>query len=337
MSVIVLSPVSGPETTALQTALRVAFGRIRPAASTEAALAAHAEESRAPVVVDLRGGGLEADQAAADLRRSLPTARILVLADPGQPTPTNVDGVLTSPVYLAHVVGWCRHHASATLDDGALADLATGMSHEIGNPLTSLLLQLQMLKEDGATGELLSQLELIEDSGRRIQNVIQDVRGASERQPVAARTMGVAEVIADARRRLADQHPELERRLEVSCGEHQVCVQGELIATALADLWRYLLLATPDDQVLVVETGTADDATLTIRATAQTSRLPTDAASRLFTPLWARQALGLTDDLSLTSARSVFLRHQGDLRAREEPGGALRVDALLPRAANGKA
>ena len=79
--------------------------------------------------------------------------------------------------------------------------------------------------------------------------------------------------------------------------------------------------------------GALDQNTLTIRAQAHVPRLPDDSAGRLFTPLWARQALGLPGTLSLTSARSAFLRHGGELRARQQRGEMLTVEAFLPRAA----
>ena len=138
---------------------------------------------------------------------------------------------------------------------------------------------------------------------------------------------------------LAEIAPELAARLVLKPGREtageRVDVEARLLARALADVWRFLALAGDGD--LSVTTLRAEPGTLMLRTRARTTRLPPDAAARLFTPLWARHTLGLADELSLSTARGILRRHQGDLRARQEPGGHLRVDAILPARAAGPA
>ena len=95
-------------------------------------------------------------------------------------------------------------------------------------------------------------------------------------------------------------------------------------------MWEYLLRAGEPDQRLVIDAASLASGSLRIETQARTSRLPADAAGRLFTPLWARQALGLPGGLSLTSARNAFRRHGGELRARSSGPDLLCVEALLP-------
>ena len=84
------------------------------------------------------------------------------------------------------------------------------------------------------------------------------------------------------------------------------------------------------DLPLELQAGPREDHGPSVRLAAAVPRLPPDAAARLFTPLWARQALGLSAGLSLTSARNAFLRHRGDLVARQLPDGALLLEGRLP-------
>ena len=70
-------------------------------------------------------------------------------------------------------------------------------------------------------------------------------------------------------------------------------------------------LANPAPRAIDQQAGARDDRVAVVSCQASVPKLPTDAAGRLFTPLWARQALGLSAGLSLTSARNAFLRHRG--------------------------
>ncbi len=331
MSAVVLCPVPSPAAAALIAALSAGLGAVREAATPDAAAAACRAEPRSIVVIDLRDPGAAAGVDCRRLRRLLPGTRLLALLGPGVAPPPECDSVLTAPFYLVEVVKWCARATVEPLAEGLLADLAAGLSHEIGNPLTALLLQIEMLKSDDRIAGIREHLQLIEDSSRRIQDVVRDVTLATDRLPIVRVASRLADVLADARQLLAERSAALAARLSIACEDQPVRVQVDLLATALADLWQYLLLAGEPGDALAVEAGALDELSLSIRMRATVPRLPADAAGRLFTPLWARQALGLPGGLSLSSARAAFLRHGGELRARQQRGGSLTVEALLPR------
>ncbi|HTE05353.1 MAG TPA: histidine kinase dimerization/phospho-acceptor domain-containing protein [Planctomycetota bacterium] len=332
MTAVVFSPVSCPAAAALFAALTAGLGAVRRVASCEEAARACAAEARAILVLDLREADEAGQREAHALRRALPATRMLALLSPGQAAPAECDGVLMEPFYLVEVVRWCARASVAPVAEGVLADLAAGLSHEIGNPLTALLLQLEMLKTDERIPGIRKHLELIEESSRRIQEVVHDVTFGSERRPIATTTGSLRTLLESARTLLGERGAGLAGLVALDCTDQPLAVERDLIASALADLWQYLLLAGDGRRPLHVEAGPLDVSSLGIRARAHVPRLPGDAAGRLFTPLWARQALGLPVGLSLTSARAAFRRHGGDLRAREQRGELLTVEALLPRA-----
>ncbi len=331
MTAVVFSPVSCPAAAALLAALTAGLGVVRPVTRCEEAARACLQDSRSILVLDLRGAD-EADVGEAHaLRRALPATRMLALMTPGRAAPPECDGVLVEPFYLVEVVRWCARASVAPLAESVLADLAAGLSHEIGNPLTALLMQLELLKTDKRIPNIREHLELIEESTRRIQDVVSDVTFASERRPIATTNGSLRSLLERARSLVGERGPTLGARIALDCTDQPLEVERELLAGALADLWQYLLIAGDGSRPLHVEAGPLDERSLGIRARAHVPRLPPDAAGRLFTPLWARQALGLPVGLSLTSARAAFRRHGGDLRAREQRGNLLTVEALLPR------
>jgi len=328
--VIVLALDRSAEAVALGSALEAGLGSVRlvyDQAQAKAAISAH---PRAILLLDLRSATSAFCDAAARFRSEHPGVRTLALVDTGAKAPPNCDSVFTAPVFLEDIVRWCARLLLAPLAEDILEDLSAGLCHEIGNPLTSLFLQLELLRVDGDIESIRSHLQLIEESARRIQSVVRDVARAVERKPVLAESSTLGTLLEQTQRRLESRQPALAERMLVNCQEASANMDTLTLSEALADVWEYLLLAGHDWDVLSVEAGPLEGHGLIIRQQAHAPRLPANAAGRLFTPLWARQALGLPEGISLTSARNAFVRHRGDLRARQLPDGLLLVEALLP-------
>lgn len=329
MTVIVLSPGREAGDMALVSALQAGLGEVRVArdhADADAALGAH---PRAVLLLDLRATPDDAHADVGRLRAAHPSVLTCALIGAGGEPPGRCDSVFAEPLFLEDVVRWCTRALEAPMAKGLVEDLAAGLCHEIGNPLTSLFLQLELLRTDEDIASVREHLQLIEESARRIQTVVRDVAEAAEHQPVSAAPADLCDLLERALDRLASRDEALAERVDLTCRSARPALDQDLVAGALADVWEYLLRAGEGDEPLVIEAGPRQDQVL-ISARAAVPRLPADAAGRLFTPLWARQALGLSAGLSLTSARNAFLRHRGDLVARQLPDGALLLEGRLP-------
>lgn len=331
MTVVAYCPTPGPASTALLSALRAGLGSAHGAGTEDDAELACRSNARAVLVLDLRGDESAAALAARRLRRHLPATRMLALVGPSTPPPPLCDAVLSTPFYLADVVAWCARAAQSPAADAVLPDIVAGLSHEVGNALTALQLQVELAESDPAGAPMREHLDQIAQASRRIEAVVSDVRGSSERPPVVAGPTRLAALVKNAATALVVRAPALRGRLELRCKDESLRIEQPLLSEALADVWQYLLLAGDEGDRLRVRAGPRDDDTLVITAVARVPRLPGDAAERLFTPLWARQALGLSAGLSLSAARAAFRRHQGDLCAVAQSAGNLSVEALLPR------
>jgi signal transduction histidine kinase len=330
MTVIVFAPGTGPGSVALTSALEAGIGPVEVVEERVAALASLAGSPRAALVLDLRVASEEQLAEAIRLRQQSVGIHALALLAEGGAAPPHCDALFTHPVFLDDVVRWCARSTVAPVAEGLLEDLAAGLCHEIGNPLTSLFLQLELLRSDKDIASVQAHLSQIEEAARRIQGVVRDVAMAAERHPVRCEPTRLSALVQRVRTILVARDHTFADRLVVDVEDMEVAMDTELLARSLADLAEYLLHAGESDQPLELQAGPREDHGPSVRLAAAVPRLPPDAAARLFTPLWARQALGLPEGLSLTSARNAFLRHRGDVRARTLADGRLQLEAWLP-------
>jgi len=217
MTVVAYCPSPGPAATALVSALRAALGSVSSATTADEVESACLANARAPLVLDLRADDAGASSQARWLRRRLPATRMLALTGPSTPPPPLCDGVLTMPFYLTDVVAWCARAAQAPLADAVLPDIVAGLSHEVGNALTALQLQVELLGTDEAGAPLREHLDQIAQASRRIEAVVVDVRGSSERPPVQAGPARLATLVKDAATTVVGRTPALKGRIQLRC------------------------------------------------------------------------------------------------------------------------
>ncbi len=333
MEIVLFTPGSRPPNAALLAALDSATPSITIVRGKTVVENLFNYSSRVLFIFDLRGGDSEEFLLASRLIRENPSTRTLVLRSSAEGNTPTGDGLLTEPFYMEEVVQWCLRAMGAPPDDGIINDFAAGLAHEVLNPLTSMLMQIQLLKEDDSGKNVLSQLDVIEASGQRIRRVVDDVTLASERRPIDETTsILLAGLLHTARKVLAQRDTQIADAVELSSRSLRVQADARMIIDAFTQIWTFLKAAGKEDDRIEVRANALDNDTVSIRISTPVPRLPHDAGSRLFTPLWARQALGLPDDgPSLTSARTTFRRHQGDLLVRSHRDGILVLEALLPR------
>ncbi len=217
----------------------------------------------------------------------------------------------------------------------ALGTLLSGMTHELNNPLASILLSAQFLKQrQDLPDPVRRRLDAIEQECKRASQIIKDLLGFARRQPPERRRVNFNEVIKAA---LALQAPAFDF--------HQIRVATDL-APALPEVW------ADSNQLQQVFLNLFSNAThamksangrkfLTVRSSLRGPevRAEVDDAGpgiapehlgRIFDPFFTTKPSGEGTGLGLSLSIGIVEAHGGRMGVENLPGSGTRFTVTLP-------
>jgi signal transduction histidine kinase len=215
----------------------------------------------------------------------------------------------------------------------AVGELASGVAHEINNPLTTILGQLYLLQDNASfDDEGHKRLKMISDEASRAARIVQNLllfarRYRPERRPCS----------------LADQ---AQRVLELKA--YQLDRDGVRIASEFAPCPPVWADENQIQQVLLNLLQNAHQAVRSVRERRITMRvgsresfafievedtgpgIPPDALPRIFDPFFTTKPPGVGSGLGLSVSHGIVAEHGGVLRAENRPGGGACFVVELP-------
>ncbi len=218
--------------------------------------------------------------------------------------------------------------------------LASGVAHELNNPLTSILMNINLLMEDVEDRpELHRELKRVSDDALRCQRIINDLRDFSHRRELEIVSCDLNAVVSDAlgliMRQLGLQKIALTRRLAdampaVSC-------DPDRIRQVLMNIFVNAIQAMPEGGTLRVATALQEGyAAITVQDSG--TGIPGDIRSRIFDPFFTTKAEGT--GLGLSIVYGIMGEHGGKVELQSvaagdtSTAGGTAVRLLLP--ANGE-
>jgi two-component system NtrC family sensor kinase len=217
----------------------------------------------------------------------------------------------------------------------AVGELASGVAHEINNPLTTILGQahLLLLSEPGLTGPARERLAIIEQETTRAARIVQNLlmfarHYTPERRPC---------ILADQVRRVLDlKEYQLRKdnvRVETDCEPcPPVYADANQIQQVLLNLVQnaqQAMTRQPGERLITVRIRPlADAARVEVLDTGP--GIPPDALPRLFDPFFTTKPPGEGSGLGLSVSYGIISEHHGKLAAENRPGGGAMFVIELP-------
>lgn len=205
----------------------------------------------------------------------------------------------------------------------ALGEMAAGIAHEIRNPLASIQLYANMLREDLAgQPQALQTTEKIASAVRGLNAIVNDVLAFSREirlHPTDGSALDVLENAVDV------LHPSIqEKEIHVRYGEHDLALHAdrEALHQALVNVIRNAVDAMEPGGTLTLDVQPNDGGVqLIVRDTGP--GIESDAIDRIFNPFFTTRATGT--GLGLAIVHRIVDAHGGTIAVHNEDGAVFTI------------
>ncbi len=220
---------------------------------------------------------------------------------------------------------------------GALTMLAAGVAHEIGNPLNSLDIHLQLMQRRLGKipakhrKELEQSVTVARGEVARLDHIITQFLRAIRPQPITLHRGDINAVIEESiaflRAEIADRDILVE--VELEDGLPLLEIDRDQIKQAFYNVVRNAFQAMKTGGILRIRSS-SDETHVTVSFADTGGGIPPENISRIFEPYFTTKEGG--SGLGLLIVRRIVRAHGGEVALESAPGRGLTLSIRLPRA-----
>jgi signal transduction histidine kinase len=263
------------------------------------------------------------------------------------------DGYIRKPIdfpdllrQLHGAVGRATRQRLAAADRmAALGTLASGIAHEINNPLTYVIANLQTLAEqlpassDKTTRELSDIVAEALDGAQRIRKLVKQVQMVSPGQREERLTVvALREVLQTA---LALAENQIKHRARLMCDlDQDLYVRGdhERIAQLFVNLLLNAAQAIPEgraskNEISVSVRELSGQGAAVVQIVDSGAGIPLEVQERIFQPFFTTKPIGQGTGLGLSVCRGIVTALGGEISFQSEPAAGTTFRVVLPTTA----
>ena len=216
-----------------------------------------------------------------------------------------------------------------------LAQLATGVAHEIRNPLTAIKMLIQSTQSDGDITTLPTEdVRIVEDQIRRMEQSVTSLLDFARPSPAERRSLVLREIIPDVLRLLEGQARKQYVKLafEESVGDLALDADRDQIQQLVLNLGLNALNVMPDGGIVRFSVQAHTEGMVCILVSDTGPGIPEAILSEIFKPFFTTRKQGV--GLGLNICKRIAEDHGGYLTARNSELGGAVFELCLPSAAS---
>ena len=219
----------------------------------------------------------------------------------------------------------------------SIGELATGIAHEVNNPLNNIGLltsnALDYLRLGKPPEVIVPPLQAVVKEVQRAAGIVAGVRSFGRRMPCDFKPVNLNDAVRNAlaliSQRLALQHTEVQLNFPTD----PILIHGN--HSQLEQVFLNLFINANDAMEQVAERVLSISADLSSSAVVIIVRdtgsgIPDDILERIFDPFFTTKPVGQGTGLGLSISYGIIKDHQGDIRVHQEPEGGASFLISLP-------
>jgi signal transduction histidine kinase/purine-cytosine permease-like protein len=223
-----------------------------------------------------------------------------------------------------------RHELAQTERLAAIGQLTATVSHELRNPLGTLMASVSVLNRylEGTEPHVRGELDRIQRNVRRCARIIEDLLEFSRKREATLRPIAIDDWIQQQIVEMQPTHG-VKVSLDLTSGA-EVLIDSEKLRQAFVNILQNAFQAIEcrdSERAIVVRTRNLERM-VTLSVKDNGSGMNTEVQRRMFEPLFSTKAFGV--GLGMPLVKRIAEQHGGHVDVNSEEGGGTTVTILLP-------